>query len=64
MARKPVRAPAPKKQPAASETSESIEEQTRRFLRSGKKIQVIASGVSGQPSLAARKREKPASGRG
>ena len=45
MARKPTRAAAKKKQPAAVETSESIEEQTRRFLESGNKIQVIQSGV-------------------
>ena len=55
MARKPTRAPAKKKQPAAVETSESIEEQTRAFLKAGKKIEIIQSGVSGQPSLAARK---------
>jgi len=58
MARKPTRAPAKKKQPAAVETSESIAAQTRDFLKSGKKIQVIQSGVSGQPSLAARKSSK------
>ncbi len=55
MARKPTRAPAKKKQPAAVETSESIAEQTEAFLKKGKKIQVIQSGVSGQPSLAAKK---------
>ena len=51
MARKPTRAPAKRKQPAAVETSESIEEQTRAFLKSGNKIDVIQSGVSGQPSM-------------
>ena len=55
MARKPTRAAAKKKQPAAVETSESIEEQTRLFLKSGNKIQVIQSGVSGQQSMAANK---------
>ncbi len=55
MARKPTRAAAKKKQPAAVETSESIEEQTRLFLQSGQKIQVIQSGVSGQQSMAANK---------
>ena len=55
MARKPTRAPAKKKQPAAVETSESIAEQTRAFLSAGKKIDVIQSGVSGQPSMAAKK---------
>jgi len=58
MARKPTRAPAKKKQPAAVETSESIEEQTRLFLQSGQKIDVIKSGVSGQTSLAANKHIK------
>ena len=58
MARKPTRAAAKKKQPAAVETSESIEEQTRLFLQSGQKIQVIQSGVSGQQSMAANKHIK------
>ena len=58
MARKPTRAPAKKKQPAAVETSESIEEQTKLFLQSGQKIDVIKSGVSGQTSLAANKHIK------
>ncbi len=58
MARKPTRAPAKKKQPAAVETSESIEEQTRLFLKSGNKIDVIQSGVSGQPSMAPSKHIK------
>ncbi|HEY6130721.1 MAG TPA: hypothetical protein VIV27_01820 [Halioglobus sp.] len=52
MARKPTRAPAKRKMPAAVETSQSIEEQTREFLKSGHKIDVIQSGVSGQPSMA------------
>ena len=44
-----------KKQPAASETSQSIAEQTEAFLRAGGQIQEINSGVSGQESLAGRK---------
>ena len=55
MAKKSTRAAAAKKQPAAVETSESIAEQTRLFLKSGKKIQVIDSGVSGQTNLPPRK---------
>jgi hypothetical protein len=51
MARKPTRAPAKRKQPAAVETSLSIEEQTKAFLKSGNKIDVIQSGISGQPSM-------------
>ena len=44
-----------KKQPAASETSQSIAEQTEAFLRAGGQIQQISNGVSGQQSLAGRK---------
>lgn len=55
MARKAMRAASKKKQPAAVETSESIEEQTRAFLKSGNKIDVIQSGISGQPSMAVAK---------
>jgi len=58
MARKPTRAAAKKKQPAAVETSQSIEEQTKLFLKSGNKIQVIQSGISGQQSMAANKHIK------
>ena len=58
MTRKPTRAAAKKKQPAAVETSESIEEQTRLFLASGNRIQVIDNGVSGQPSMAVNKQIK------
>ena len=55
MARKPTRAAAKKKQPAAVQTSESIEEQTRLFLKSGNKIDFIQSGISGQPTMAVNK---------
>jgi len=55
MARKPMRAAARKKEPPAVETSESIAEQTRDFLESGHKIEVVPSGISGQPTLAVRK---------
>jgi hypothetical protein len=58
MARKPTRAAANKKQPAAVETSQSIEEQTKLFLKSGQKIQVIQSGISGQQSMAPSKHIK------
>ena len=58
MTRKPTRAPSRPKQSAATETSESIAEQTRRYLKSGKKIQVIKSGISGQPTLAVKKTAK------
>jgi len=60
MARKPTRAAAKKKQPAAVQTSESIEEQTRLFLQSGNKIEEIPNGISGQPGLAISKPKKVA----
>ena len=52
MVRKPTRAPAKRKQPAAVETSQSIEDQTKEFLKSGNKIDVIQTGISGQPTMA------------
>jgi hypothetical protein len=55
MTSKPTRAPAKKKQPAAKQTSESIAEQTRIFLESGKKIQYIEPGISGQTTTPAKK---------
>ena len=44
-----------KNPPASAETSESITEQTERFLAQGGKVQQIPRGVSGQPGTAARK---------
>ena len=55
MTNKPTRAPAKKKQPAARQTSESIAELTRLYLKSGKKIQYIEPGVSGLPPTVAKK---------
>jgi hypothetical protein len=55
MSRKPTRQASARKQPAAVQTSESIEEQTKLFLKSGNKIDVVDSGISGQPVLGARK---------
>ncbi len=52
MAGKPKTAAAKKKQPDASETSLSIEEQTAAFLKAGGAIEQIESGVSGQQSMA------------
>ncbi|MDG2273582.1 MAG: hypothetical protein P8L39_14885 [Halioglobus sp.] len=40
------------------ETSKSIEDQTREFLKSGNKIDVIQSGISGQPTMAVNKHIK------
>ncbi|MCB1845388.1 MAG: hypothetical protein KDI09_20640 [Halioglobus sp.] len=58
MPRKPTRAAAKKKPPAAVETSESIAQQTAAFLKAGKKIDKVDSGVSGQPSMAVNKHIK------
>ncbi|MCR9103825.1 MAG: hypothetical protein NXI15_00920 [Gammaproteobacteria bacterium] len=58
MPRKPTRAPAKPKAPAAVETSETIAQQTAAFLKGGSKITVIDSGVSGQQSMAANKHIK------
>jgi hypothetical protein len=52
MAAKPKTAPSKKKQPAATESSDSIEEQTKAFLSGGGAIEQINSGVSGQQSMA------------
>ena len=40
-----------KKEPAAVETSLSIEEQTKAFLRKGGSIEQVNTGVSGQQSM-------------
>ena len=65
MTSKPTRQPAKKKQKAVSQGSESIAEQTKIFLASGKKIQYIEPGISGQTNTTAKKPvstdKKPAS---
>ena len=50
-----LRAPAKKKQPAATETSKSIDDQIKSFLESGGAIEQVKSGVSGQESMIGRK---------
>ena len=52
MATKPLRAAGKKKQPAAVETSSSIEDKIKAFLEAGGEIEQVRSGVSGQPSMA------------
>ncbi len=52
MVAKPRTQPSKKKQPAATETSLSIEEQTKAFLESGGEVTKINSGISGQQSMA------------
>ena len=62
MATRQTRKSSPKKQPAAVETSESIAEQTRRFLESGNKIEVVDSHLSKQPPLSANEQRNPREG--
>jgi len=50
-----LRAPAKKKQPAATATSLSIEDQVKTFLEGGGEIEQVKSGVSGQESMLGRK---------
>ena len=52
MAGKPRKSTSGGKQPAAIETSLTIEEQTKAFLAGGGEIEEIGSGVSGQQSMA------------
>ena len=58
MASKPKTQASKKKQPAAIETSQSIQEQTAAFLQAGGKIETISRGVSGQ-SVTGGARQKP-----
>jgi len=46
------KAAAKKKQPTASQTSLSIQEQTKAFLGAGGEITQVDAGVSGQQSMA------------
>ena len=51
MATKPLKTVGKKKQPAAVETSSSIEDKIKAFLEAGGEIEQVKSGVSGQPSM-------------
>tara|TARA_R110001592_G_scaffold42654_4_gene138494 strand:- start:6132 stop:6344 length:213 start_codon:yes stop_codon:yes gene_type:complete len=46
-----TRAAAKKKQPAATETSNSIDAQVKEFLASGGAIEQIKTGVTGQQNM-------------
>ena len=59
MATKPLKTVGKKKQPAAVETSSSIEDKINAFLKAGGEIEQVRSGISGQPSMAPPK-PKPA----
>ena len=52
MTTKPLKTVGKKKQPAAVETSSSIEDKIKAFLKAGGDIEQIKSGVSGQESMA------------
>ncbi len=52
MATKPLKTVGKKKQPAAAQTSSSIEDKIKAFLEAGGEIEQVRSGVSGQPSMA------------
>jgi len=58
MATKPLRTVGKKKQPAAVETSASIEDKIKAFLKAGGDIEQVKSGISGQESMA-RTKPKP-----
>lgn len=62
MATKPLRAAGKKKQPAAVETSSSLEDKIKSFLEAGGEIEEVKSGVSGQPNMASPK-PKPSESR-
>jgi hypothetical protein len=47
----PLKAPSKKKQPAATGTSRSIDDQIKAFIDGGGSIEQIKSGVSGQQSM-------------
>jgi hypothetical protein len=59
MATKPLKTVGKKKQPAAVETSSSIDDKIKAFLEAGGEIEQVRSGISGQPSMAPPK-PKPA----
>ena len=52
MAAKPLRTVGKKKQPAAVETSSSLDDKIKAFLEAGGEIERVRSGISGQPSMA------------
>lgn len=60
---KPLRTVGKKKQPAAVETTSSLDDKIKAFLAAGGEIEQVKSGVSGQPSMAspkAKPKPKPA----
>jgi hypothetical protein len=61
MATKPLRTVGKKKQPAAVETSSTIEDKIKAFLEAGGEIEQVKSGISGQPSMASPKPKAPES---
>ena len=63
MATKTKKSTAKAKPATAAETSESIEEQTRAFLKSGGAIEKVPRGVSGQTSVSGKRHITISSGK-
>ncbi|MFN2329776.1 MAG: hypothetical protein ABR612_12745 [Chromatocurvus sp.] len=61
MSTKNLRTPGKKKQPAAVETSASLQDKVGVFLAAGGKIEQIKSGVSGQAGMGSPKPKTSAS---
>jgi SutA RNAP-binding domain len=61
MATKPLKTVGKKKQPAAVETSSSLDDKIKAFLAAGGEIEQVKSGISGQPSMAPQKTKPSAS---
>jgi hypothetical protein len=55
MAKKPLRTAGKKKQPAAVETSSSLDAKVQAFLKGGGEIEQVKTGVSGQTAFGAQK---------
>lgn len=62
MAGKPLTTAGKKKQPAAVETSSSLETKIDAFLKAGGKIEQIESGVSGQANMVSPKAKAKSTG--
>jgi hypothetical protein len=60
MANKPLKTVGKKKQPAAVETSSSLDEKVKAFLAAGGEIEQVKSGISGQANMPPPKPKAPA----
>ena len=59
MATKPLKTAGKKKQPAAVETSSSLNEKVKAFLAAGGEIEQVKSGISGQANMPPPKSKAP-----